>query len=497
MSSAGELLVEPVAGGRPGRRRLVVTVYVALFLVALPGLEWRLGGRMDEILALPTTADALRWLGYALGLLGIAWMALSMWWLSKRGRGLPISHLPPRSLVGGGPYLVSRHPIYLGYVLALAGFGLAAGSLGRAAVVPALTAFACLAYVVGFEEPALAARYGDDYDAYRAATPLLRLPGRHIALPVARRTWRLLRRPLQWLADRPVLLRRGDTIWTTYGAVVALAVPPMIFLFGQLMHDAGYSWREIGLCAAGFAASMVLGARVVWLVLYAPEPPWRDPRVLRQVGFVSWGVYLGLIVFGLLFAWARQVSPLWVLDRAIPVGLLGSAIGRLGCVSYGCCYGRPARGGIRWHVPDSKVVRELGRAGAVGRIPTQLLSSVHAFAVAATVLALSHRPIPTGAATGFSMVLYGLGRFTIESLRDPANQALHRDRPLTTGQVHCVIVLVVGIVLLLTVKGAPGWTPPAALPSRATISALWPAALLLALLVFVPTSLHRRQVGRW
>src|SRR5439155_5211855 len=99
--------------------------------------------------------------------------------------------------------------------------------------------------------------------------------------------------------------------------------------------------------------------------------------------------------------------------------------------------------------------------------------------------------------TGFSMVLYGLGRFTIESLRDPSNQALRRDRPLTTGQIHCLIVLVIGVVLLLMVKGAPGWQPPAALPTRATIAALWPAALLLALAVFVPTSLHRRQVGRW
>jgi phosphatidylglycerol---prolipoprotein diacylglyceryl transferase len=491
--------ISPIAAEEPGSRRWpIVLSYGLAFLLLLPALLWGLGGRLDNILRLPRTTAAARPLGYVLLATGGLWTAFSMLWLSARGRGLPISHLPPRQLVGSGPYRISRHPIYLGAIATVAGAGLADRSAGRGIVAPLLLALACLAYVLGFEEARLTARFGPDYAAYSRRTPLLRFPGRRLLGALAGRAWSLLRPPLERLADRPVLFRLGPTIWMTYGLFVALAIPPMVFVEGQIFLDAGWSKTKVFLVTLGFAASMTLGARVLWLVLYAPVPPWRDRATLRQVGFVSWGVYAGLIAFALVLGWAQHKSPLWLLDRAIPVGLLGSAVGRLGCLTYGCCYGRPTERGIRWRAPESKVVRELGPEGSVPRIPTQLLSSLHAGVVAVTVLELTRRGLPTGAATGFSMVLYALGRFTIEAFRDPAtNRTGHRDRAVTIGQMQCMLIFAVGLVILLTVHGPSSWPQPARLPTAATLSDLWPAALALAALVFVPVSLHLRRVGRW
>ena len=53
---------------------------------------------------------------------------LSLMYLADKGHGLPVSHLPPGRLVSTGPYKYSRHPIYISYILAWAGFACIAGS---------------------------------------------------------------------------------------------------------------------------------------------------------------------------------------------------------------------------------------------------------------------------------------------------------------------------------------------------------------------------------
>ena len=70
----------------------------------------------------------------------------------------------------GGLYRWVRNPMYLAVVACVAG---QAGVFGR----PALLAYAAgllaliVAFVNGYEQPALASRFGADYEAYRRAVP--------------------------------------------------------------------------------------------------------------------------------------------------------------------------------------------------------------------------------------------------------------------------------------------------------------------------------------
>ena len=100
-------------------------------------------------------------------------MAWAMYVLSLRGRGLPISHLPPQLLVETGPFAVMRHPIYVGYNGAVMGAGYLVGSIGRTVVAPGFLWLGWMIYAVGFEEPRLAERLGDPYRSYMARVPLL------------------------------------------------------------------------------------------------------------------------------------------------------------------------------------------------------------------------------------------------------------------------------------------------------------------------------------
>jgi protein-S-isoprenylcysteine O-methyltransferase Ste14 len=88
----------------------------------------------------------------------------------REGRGTPAPVAPTERLVVGGLYRHVRNPMYVAVIGAVVGQALL---LGR----PVLLVYAALAgtgmalFVRGYEEPLLAARYGEQYRAYRRAVP--------------------------------------------------------------------------------------------------------------------------------------------------------------------------------------------------------------------------------------------------------------------------------------------------------------------------------------
>ena len=484
--------------GLPARLSLrtvaTVGVYVSIFFVILPGLLWVLGGRLDALLFLPPARGALvRWTGAALLLCGAAWMAWAMWLLWRGGRGLPISHLPPVRLATFGPYAVSRHPIYVGYVAMFAGAGAMAGSAGRGLIVAAVLAVGSVIYALGFEEERLERRFGPLYAAYRSATPAFPVP-----LPPSLRSalvilWERCRPLLERIANRVVLVRVGPTTWVTYGAFAAVAATMIAAWMAAALGGAGVPTALIVWCLAGLAVAIPVGSRVLW-VAYRLDQLRVDPRgTLRQVGFVSWGGIIGLFGFGTLFALIAHLDVLRLLDAAAMAGLAGQAVARIGCFTYGCCYGRPSALGIRWMSAESKPVREHGAAGAVPRVPTQLLSSAAAAILCAAAVVVARRGAAPGAVAGLAFLGYGVIRCGTECLRaDPR----HGPWRLTQGQVGSIVTATIGLILLLVIPTAD--VRPAGLAlDFARVLPLAPVLLVCSLLVLGVYGYHRRQVGRW
>ena len=96
------------------------------------------------------------------------------------GAGTPAPSAPTERLVVGGLYRYVRNPMYLALQAIIVGQVLMLDRpvlLGYAVVVAAATA----AFARWYEEPALARRYGAQYEAYRRAVPgwLPRKPARH------------------------------------------------------------------------------------------------------------------------------------------------------------------------------------------------------------------------------------------------------------------------------------------------------------------------------
>ena len=86
------------------------------------------------------------------------------------GRGTPAPVAPTERLVIGGAYRYVRNPMYVAVLAAIFGQGLVLGRLvlfGYALVV----AIAVVGFVLGYEQPVLAERYGQEYEEYRRAVP--------------------------------------------------------------------------------------------------------------------------------------------------------------------------------------------------------------------------------------------------------------------------------------------------------------------------------------
>jgi len=72
----------------------------------------------------------------------------------------------PSSLITGGPFRISRHPMYLGMVTLLAGLGVLLGTLSAFLVVPVF-ALAMDRVFIRTEEQAMEKTFGEEYREYR------------------------------------------------------------------------------------------------------------------------------------------------------------------------------------------------------------------------------------------------------------------------------------------------------------------------------------------
>ena len=102
------------------------------------------------------------WIVVAIGAFIAGWCAFEFAW---RGHGTPAPMDPPRRLVVSGLYRYVRNPMYVGFGILLIG---EAWLIGRIEIIyEMLIALALVStFVIVYEEPALRAKFGDDYLEY-------------------------------------------------------------------------------------------------------------------------------------------------------------------------------------------------------------------------------------------------------------------------------------------------------------------------------------------
>jgi len=253
----------------------------------------------------------------------------------------------------------------------------------------------------------------------------------------------------------PELFRIGSFPVHTYGVFLALAFLGAIMVTVRLGARDGLPRERIyDLCLWMLLASLV-GSKILMLLT---EPEYRGNfwallslDFLRSGG-VFYGGLIGAIVTGYLLM-RRYKLPWWkTADACAPGIALGNVLGRLGCFSAGCCWGKPTA--EPWGVRFTELAHEItGVPAGVSLHPTQLYESISMLIVFGFLLWLHRRRRFSGQVILSYAVLYAVIRFVIEFFRDDPRGDVFGLTTLTGLSTSQMIGIIVGIAsLLLLIK---------------------------------------------
>ncbi|MGH9897933.1 MAG: prolipoprotein diacylglyceryl transferase [Pyrinomonadaceae bacterium] len=252
----------------------------------------------------------------------------------------------------------------------------------------------------------------------------------------------------------PELIRIGNFPINTYGVLLALAFLMGLFVAARLARKANLPQERIYDLGLWVLLSALVGSKLLMLVT---EPEYREyPLNIFSLDFlrsggVFFGGFLGAVTAG-FFLVKRYQLPWWKTADVFAPGIaLGLAIGRQGCFSAGCCWGKPTT--LPWGVFFTEAGHETtGVPIGVRLHPTQLYESFFALLLFLFLLLLHKRKKFDGQVILMFGVIYSIGRFIIEFFRDDPRGDIAGLTTLTGLSTSQLISLVVGsgaLVLLL------------------------------------------------
>lgn len=205
----------------------IVLAYAAVFWLLLPFILWRIATYLDSRWGWSRTPNAVGWPLLVAGFAFMIWAMVLLW---NQGKGLPISALPPQQLVQKGPYGMVRHPIYLGFNVALLGAAFITGS--RAALFIVVPAFLpCWIIYALLEERGLRKRFGETYLHYQQWVGMLpRLPIYRFAWLLAQFTSQLHVEGKEHLPKGPFVLIANHSCYLDPAYLMASLYRPIRYL---------------------------------------------------------------------------------------------------------------------------------------------------------------------------------------------------------------------------------------------------------------------------
>ncbi|HEY8203839.1 MAG TPA: prolipoprotein diacylglyceryl transferase [Pyrinomonadaceae bacterium] len=254
----------------------------------------------------------------------------------------------------------------------------------------------------------------------------------------------------------PILFRIGSFPVNTYGVFLALAFLAAIFVTVKLAERDGLPKEKIYDLCLWLLLSSLVGSK---LLMFLTEPEYRqNPKLLFSLDFLrSGGVFYGGLIGAILaafFLMRRWKLPWWkTADACAPGIALGNVLGRQGCFSAGCCWGKPTT--LPWGVQFTEAGHEItGVPTGVHLHPTQLYESFAMLIAFFFLLWLHKKKKFSGQVILAYAIIYATVRFLIEFVRDDPRGDILGLTTLTGLSTSQLIGIVVGIgaLILLVVR---------------------------------------------
>jgi phosphatidylglycerol:prolipoprotein diacylglycerol transferase len=250
----------------------------------------------------------------------------------------------------------------------------------------------------------------------------------------------------------PQLLKIGNFFIPTYGVLVTSAFLIALWLATRLAARAGLDKEAVLNLGIYCGLAGILGAKLLMVLVdlgyYMRNPGEIFSLATLQAGGVFYGGLILALVTAFVYMRRKALPMLATADVFAPALALGHAIGRVGCFSAGCCWGKECQ--RPWAVTfTNPVSHELfGTPLGVPLHPTQLYEAGTEALTFVLLYWLIRRAHKAGTIIGLYLVLYSCARFVIEFFRAPEGPNPFGG-PLTEAQWISVALLPVGVWLLV------------------------------------------------
>lgn len=258
----------------------------------------------------------------------------------------------------------------------------------------------------------------------------------------------------------PILISFGSFHLPTYGALLVLAILAGVLTAMRLGRRAGFdAGLVLDFCTWIILVALV-GAKVLMVVsdwsYYRANPGEIFSFSTLMAGGVFYGGFLAALAFVGWYVRVQKLSFWKLADVLAPAVAVGQSIGRLGCFSAGCDYGKPTD--ARWGVIfNSSFAHEVAGVPLGIRLhPTQLYESLATFFIFGILLWQFSKRRRAGHVFLSYVGLYAVARFSLEFLRGDEDRGFVFHHLLSTSQFIALLALVGVAVALIWRSKHPG-----------------------------------------
>ena len=247
----------------------------------------------------------------------------------------------------------------------------------------------------------------------------------------------------------PILLKLGPFTIHTYGLMMAFAFLIGIYISRREALRKGIDQN----CVFDFVFYVLifglLGARLYYAIFYDIDILFKNPLkffALWQGGLsIQGGITTGILV-AVWFCRKHKVSFWKFTDTIAPSVFLGEAIGRLGCFSAGCCYGKVS------HLPWSVTFHHPKSLAPIGvpLHPTQLYTFLANIVGFVFIWSIRKKIKNDGYIFILYLLLSSINRFVIEFFRGDCVYII--GGILSVAQIYSIFAIIISVFLFLSLS---------------------------------------------
>lgn len=252
--------------------------------------------------------------------------------------------------------------------------------------------------------------------------------------------------PILWHIPDSIPLLGGLNIYT-YGVLAATGFLVGVLWILREARLAGVSRDKVADLSFYLIVVALVGSRLLYVIVEYQRFLKRPLDVFKiwEGGLVFYGGLLACIGVALWYTHREGWTLRGTADLFMPGVALGHAIGRLGCLMAGCCYGKPVAGNPWWGLTFPHNDFTLAPAG-IPLVPTQLMESLTELTLFGLLVWVRRHKKFEGQIFLIYLILYALVRSVLEVFRGDAVRGFVIPGILSTSQLVSLLVIITCIV---------------------------------------------------